>query len=89
MNSIGNELVCYDDYFEKQHEKIIELINHIKYLKNIIYDLKYENTSLLNENNKLSNFKYTKSSQFKQYYYQSKNFNYEDEYGKVKGCFFY
>lgn len=88
MNSIGNELVCYDDYFEKQHEKIIELINHIKYLKNIIYDLKYENTSLLNENNKLSKFKYTKSSQFKQYY-QSKNFNYEDEYGKVKGCFFY
>ena len=88
MNSIGNELVCYDDYFEKQHEKIIELINHIKYLKNIIYDLKYENTSLLNENNKLSKFKYNKSSQFKQYY-QSKNFNYEDEYGKVKGCFFY
>lgn len=82
MNSTGNELVCYDDYFEKQHEKIIELINHIKYLKNIIYDLKYEN-------NKLSNLKYTKSSKFKQYYYQPKNFNYEDEYGKVKGCFFY
>ena len=90
MNTIRNDIVCYDEYFKGQHKKITELINHIKHLKIIINDLKYENATLRNENNNLNYLKYDLplKFKFKQYYYQTQNFDYEED-GTVKGCFFY